>query len=69
MKQPDLNWDNPKVREEIYNMINWWMDKGAGGFRLDIIDQIAKVPELEVTCNGPRLHEFIREMQRNFPKR
>lgn len=64
VKQPDLNWDNPKVREEIYNMINWWMDKGAGGFRLDVIDQIAKVPELEVTCNGPRLHEFIREMSK-----
>lgn len=64
IKQPDLNWDNPKVREEIYNMINWWMDKGAGGFRLDVIDQIAKVPELKVTCNGPRLHEFIREMSK-----
>lgn len=64
VKQPDLNWDNPKVRREIYDMILWWMDKGAGGFRLDVIDQIAKVPELKITNNGPRLHEFIREMSK-----
>ncbi len=64
VKQPDLNWDNPKVREEIYRMIRWWMDKGAGGFRLDVIDQIAKVPEKKITNNGPRLHEFLREMSR-----
>lgn len=64
VKQPDLNWDNPKVRREIYNMILWWMDKGAGGFRLDVIDQIAKVPEKKITNNGPRLHEFLREMSR-----
>ncbi len=64
VKQPDLNWENPKVRREIYDMILWWMEKGAGGFRLDVIDQIAKVPELKITNNGPRLHEFIREMSR-----
>ncbi len=64
VRQPDLNWDNPKVREEIYNMINWWIDKGAGGFRLDVIDQIAKVPHLKITNNGPRLHEFIQEMSK-----
>ena len=64
VKQPDLNWENPKLRQEIYNMICWWMDKGAGGFRLDVIDQIAKVPELKITNNGPRLHEFIQEMSR-----
>lgn len=64
VKQPDLNWDNPKVRREIYDMILWWMDKGAGGFRLDVIDQIAKEPDQKITCNGPRLHEFIREMSR-----
>ena len=62
VKQPDLNWENPKVRQEIYNMINWWMDKGAGGFRMDVIDQIAKVPHLKITNNGPRLHEFLQEM-------
>ena len=64
VKQPDLNWENPKVRREIYDMINWWLDKGVAGFRLDVIDQIAKDPELKVTCNGPRLHEFIRELSR-----
>ena len=41
VKQPDLNWDNPKLRQEIYDMILLWMDKGVGGFRLDVIDQIA----------------------------
>lgn len=64
VKQPDLNWENPKVRREIYDMILWWMDKGAGGFRLDVIDQIAKEPDKKITANGPRLHEFIREMSR-----
>lgn len=64
VKQPDLNWENQKVREEIYSMINWWMDKGVGGFRLDVIDQIAKEPTKRITSNGPRLHEFLQEMSR-----
>ena len=64
VKQPDLNWENPKVRREIYDMILWWMDKGVGGFRLDVIDQIAKEPDLGITNNGPRLHEFLRELSR-----
>lgn len=64
VKQPDLNWENKKLRQEIYNMINWWIDKGIGGFRLDVIDQIAKEPDKEITNNGPRLHEFIREMSK-----
>lgn len=64
VKQPDLNWENPKLRREIYDMILWWMDKGAGGFRLDVIDQIAKEPDLQITSNGPRLHEFIRELSK-----
>lgn len=64
VKQPDLNWENPKVRREIYDMILWWMDKGVGGFRLDVIDQIAKDPDLKITNNGPRLHEFIRELSK-----
>lgn len=64
VKQPDLNWDNPQVRREIYNMISWWMDKGVGGFRLDVIDQIAKEPDMGITNNGPRLHEYIRELSR-----
>lgn len=64
VKQPDLNWENPKLRREIYDMILWWMDKGVGGFRLDVIDQIAKEPDLHITGNGPRLHEFIRELSK-----
>lgn len=63
-EQPDLNWDNPQVRKEIYDMILWWMDKGVGGFRLDVIDQIAKEPDQRITINGPRLHEFIRELSK-----
>ena len=57
--------DNPAVRQEIYNMINWWIEKGVEGFRLDVIDQIAKEPDRKITANGLRLHEFIREMSRN----
>ncbi len=64
VKQPDLNWENPKLRQEIYQMIRWWVDKGIGGFRLDVIDQIAKEPDRKITINGPRLHEFIRELSR-----
>ncbi len=64
VKQPDLNWENPKVRREIYDMILWWMDKDVGGFRLDVIDQIAKEPDKMITNNGPRLHEFLQEMSR-----
>lgn len=55
VKQPDLNWENPKVRQEIYHMINWWIQKGVGGFRLDVIDQIEKDPDKKITNNGPRL--------------
>jgi len=62
VKQPDLNWENPKVRREIYDMINWWIEKGVGGFRLDVIDQIAKEPDKKITNNGPRLHEYLREL-------
>ena len=64
VKQPDLNWETSKVRREIYDMILWWMDKGVGGFRLDVIDQIAKEPDLKITNNGPKLHEFIQELSR-----
>ncbi len=64
VKQPDLNWENPQVRREIYDMILWWMDKGVEGFRLDVIDQIAKEPDRGITNNGPRLHEFIQELSR-----
>lgn len=61
-KQPDLNWENPAVRKDIYEMMNFWLDKGIGGFRMDVIDQISKDLENNVTNNGPRLHEFIQEM-------
>ncbi len=61
-QQPDLNWENPRLRRELYDMILWWMDRGVEGFRLDVIDQIAKEPDREITANGPRLHEFLREL-------
>jgi glucan 1,6-alpha-glucosidase len=64
VKQPDVNWDNPKLRREIYDMILWWMEKGVGGFRLDVIDQIAKEPDLGITINGPQLHKFIQELSK-----
>ena len=64
VKQPDLNWDNPAVRRQIYEVINFWIKKGVGGFRLDVIDQIAKVPDEKITNNGPMLHAYIREMNR-----
>lgn len=64
VKQPDMNWENSKLRREIYDMILWWMEKGVGGFRLDVIDQIAKEPDLKITNNGPRLHEYIQELSR-----
>ena len=74
-KQPDLNWENPKVREEVYSMMRYWLDKGVDGFRMDVIPFISKRlewPEVdwndfpkiveEVYANGPRLHEFLQEM-------
>ena len=61
-EQPDLNWENPKVRQEIYDIMRFWADKGVEGFRLDVVDQIGKDPDLGVTGNGPRLHEYLREM-------
>ena len=63
-QQPDLNWENPKVRQGLYGFIRFWVDKGVEGFRLDVIDQIAKDPDLKVTGNGPRLHDFLRELSK-----
>lgn len=63
-QQPDLNWENPALRREIYDMILWWMEQGVEGFRLDVIDQIAKEPDRYITNNGPRLHEFLQELSR-----
>lgn len=83
-KQPDLNWENPKVRTEIYAMMRWWLDKGVDGFRMDVINCISKVPELpdapgvapdqlgwgeQFFMNGPRIHEFIQEMNREVLSR
>ncbi len=73
-KQPDLNWENPKLREEIYNMMNWWFEKGIDGFRMDVINMISKYPEYtdieegkenKTYMNSPRLHEFLKEMNQN----
>ena len=61
-KQPDLNWENEKVRHEVYDMMNFWIDKGVGGFRMDVIDLIGKIPLEGITSNGPKLHEYLQEM-------
>lgn len=75
-KQPDLNWENPKVRENVFSMMNWWCaEKGIDGFRMDVISLISKRPGLPdgpkapealygyADCaNGPRVHEFLKEM-------
>lgn len=66
-KQPDLNWENQKVKEEIYDMMNFWLDRGIGGFRMDVIDLIGKEPDNLITGNGPNLHEYLKEMhQKTF---
>ena len=68
-EQPDLNWENPAMRAQLYKNIRFWVDKGVGGFRLDVIDQIGKDADLQITCNGPRLHEYLRELSREaFPE-
>ena len=63
-QQPDLNWENPAMRHELYRSIRFWVEKGVEGFRLDVIDQIGKDPDQKITANGPRLHEFLRELSR-----
>ena len=63
-KQPDLNWENEKVRNEVYKMMNFWVDKGIGGFRMDVIDLIGKVPDEMITGNGSKLHEYLQEMNK-----
>lgn len=68
-KQPDLNWENPRVHQEVYQMMNFWLEKGIGGFRLDVIDMIGKIPDQQLITNGPRLHEYLQEMnQATFGK-
>ena len=61
-KQPDLNWENPKLRQEIYDMMNWWLDQGIAGFRMDVIDLIGKIPDQKIKENGPMLHSYLQEM-------
>ncbi len=76
-KQPDLNWENPVLRNEIYDMMKWWLDKGIDGFRMDVINLISKEDGLPSTpggkkydwggdyfMNGPRVHEYLQEMNR-----
>ncbi len=78
-KQPDLNWENPAMRAEIYRMMRWWLDRGIDGFRMDVINMISKAPGLPDApatspdryqfggvyfINGPRLLEFLAEMKR-----
>ena len=62
VKQPDLNWKNPALKQEIWDMINFWIEKGVGGFRLDVIDLIGKEPEKLITADGPTLHALIQEL-------
>ena len=64
-KQPDLNWENEKLRQEIYRMMNYWLELGIAGFRMDVIDLIGKIPDEKIKENGPRLHEYLREMNEN----
>ena len=74
-KQPDLNWDNPKVRQEVFDMMTWWCDKGIDGFRMDVISMISKTAEMpdgEVhdlygdfapyCIHGPNVHRYLQEM-------
>ncbi len=63
-RQPDLNWENEKVRQEVWDMMNFWLDKGVGGFRMDVIDLVGKIPDEEITGNGPKLHEYLQDMHR-----
>lgn len=64
-QQPDLNWKNPKLRNKIYEMMNYWIDKGIGGFRMDVIELIGKDPDKKIRENGPMLHPYLKEMNEN----
>ncbi len=63
--QPDLNWENENVRKEIYKMVNYWIDLGVGGFRLDVIDLIGKEPDNMITGKGPNFLKYLRELHDN----
>ena len=60
--QPDVNWDNPLVREEYKSIVDFWVEKGVDGFRCDVLDRISKDLEKGIQANGPHLHEYIREV-------
>ena len=62
VKQPDLNWENPALRQELYQILRWWAARGVGGFRLDVVDHFGKEPDRKIRVAGPRLHEYIREL-------
>ncbi len=61
-RQPDLNWENPAVHNKVFDMMNWWIDQGIGGFRLDVIDLIGKEIDKGITGNGERLHPLLQKM-------
>ncbi|KAI5829976.1 glycoside hydrolase family 13 protein [Schizophyllum commune Tattone D] len=79
-KQPDLNWDNPNVRDAVWDVMRFWIDRGCDGFRMDVINLVSKVPGLpdapitepgekyqpaaELYANGPKVHEYIQQMHR-----
>ena len=65
VKQPDLNWENGEVREEIHKMINYWIEMGVEGFRLDVIDLIGKEVDNYITGKGPKFYEYLEELNRN----
>ena len=68
-QQPDLNWENPDMRRELYKSIRFWVEKGVAGFRLDVIDQIGKDADLQISNNGPKLHDYLRELSAEaFPE-
>ena len=83
-KQPDLNWENPRVREEVFDLMDWWCKKGIDGFRMDVISMISKdqsFPDgplkdngvygdmFPYVANGPRVHEYLKEMNRRVLSR
>ena len=82
-KQPDLNWENPAVRDEVFHMMTWWCEKGVDGFRMDVISMISKdpaYPDGEIrdglhgdmspyVCNGPHVHEYLQEMNKRVLSR
>lgn len=63
--QVDLNWTNPQVRKEVANIVNWWLDKGVAGFRMDAIELIGKDLKKGIFANGPKIHEYLRELNEN----